>query len=262
VVRSQLHRTAAAPTNFSDAFSVRQTGRRTHLYFQGASALLTPDHFDFQQTSGRIFHLGLPGVHKLMDATWHGYANGWAATLDQARRAGLETNFELVSIEPGRLAALVLPCLPYLDLLIANEYEIGALSGEALARDGRVDVAAAARSAAALLARGAMKIVVVHFPMGAVAVARDGGVTVQGSTVVPEAEIVGANGAGDAFAAGFVYGYQEGWDIARSLALAHASAAASMRSVSTTRSLDSWQACLQRAQGWGWREISAPRSAD
>ena len=258
VVRSQLHRTSAAPTNFSDAYSVRQTGRRTHLYFQGASALLTPDHFDFEQTSGRIFHLGLPGVHKLMDAAWSGHVNGWAATLQKARRAELETNFELVSIEPTRLAALVGPCLPFLDLLIANEYEVGALSGEVIAPSGTVDMAAAIRSAVALLERGSMKIVVVHFPMGAVAVTRDGGVTVQGSVLVPVAEIVGANGAGDAFAAGFVYGYQAGWEIARSLALAHACAAASMRSVSTTRSVDSWQSCLQRAQAWGWREISKP----
>jgi sugar/nucleoside kinase (ribokinase family) len=256
IAREQLYRTPAAPTNFSDAYSVRRTGRRTHIYFQGASALLTPDHFDFERIGGHLCHLGLPGVHKLMDAPWPGFANGWTATLVKAKRAGLETNLELVSIEPKRLASLVLPCLPHLDLLVANEYEIGALSGDAISRDGPTDIAAAISGARGLLSRGSMKIVVVHFPMGAVAVTQQGDVTIQGSVLVPASEMVGANGAGDAFAAGFVYGYQAGWEVSRSLALAHGSAAASMRSISTTRSVDNWQACLARAQSWGQRELS------
>jgi sugar/nucleoside kinase (ribokinase family) len=255
ISRQQLRRTAAAPTNFSDAYSVQGTGRRTHIYYPGASALLTPDHFEFDQTNGRICHLGLPGVHRIMDAPWPGHANGWAATLVRAQRAGLETNLELVSIERERLAALVLPCLPHLDLLVANEYEIGALAGEAILRDGLADVRAAVRAAKALLLCGSMKIVVVHFPMGAVAVTRNGEVSSQGSVRVPDSEVIGANGAGDAFAAGFVYGYQEGWDLAGSLALAHAAAAASMRSLSTTHGLDHWRACLARARSLGWRDI-------
>ena len=51
----------------------------------------------------------------------------------------------------------------------------------------------------------------------------------------------GANGAGDAFAAGFLYGYHQGWSLDELVALAHAAAAASLRAISTTGSLEPWQ---------------------
>jgi sugar/nucleoside kinase (ribokinase family) len=105
-----------------------------------------------------------------------------------------------------------------------------------------------------VLAVGAMRLVVVHFPRGAIAVGRDGGVQSRSSLRVPETGVVGANGAGDAFAAGFLYGHHEGWAISDSLALAHAAAAASLRRMSTTGTVESWRRCLDLAAKWGERE--------
>ncbi len=104
------------------------------------------------------------------------------------------------------------------------------------------------------LTLGSMALVVVHFPKGAIAVARDGAVTRQPSVRVPQSAIVSANGAGDAFAAGMLYGLHEGWDVGRCLMLAHASAAASLRGASTTETVEGWQTCLQLAERWGWNE--------
>ncbi len=50
---------------------------------------------------------------------------------------------------------------------------------------------------------------------------------------VPAGALKGANGAGDAFAAGFLYGVHEGWAYGRCLELAHASAAACIRTPGT-----------------------------
>jgi sugar/nucleoside kinase (ribokinase family) len=94
----------------------------------------------------------------------------------------------------------------------------------------------------------------VHFPSGAIAVTRDGTVTRRPSVRVPQSAIVGANGAGDAFAAGRLYGLHEDWSLERCLALAHASAATSLRGASTTGTVERWQACLQLAEGWGWND--------
>jgi len=71
---------------------------------------------------------------------------------------------------------------------------------------------------------------------------------------VPKEEIVGANGAGDAFAAGFLYGFHEGWAPAECLSLAHATAGASLRGISTSGTVETWQTCLALAQQWGTRE--------
>jgi sugar/nucleoside kinase (ribokinase family) len=188
-----------------------------------------------------------------MDRPWGDAANGWVATLRKARVAGLTTNLELCSIPASRLAAIVCPCLPELDLLIVNDAEIGAISGEGCVAGGRTDVGACVRAARRVLAEGAMSIVVLHFPGGAVAVPRASGVVAKSSVCVPPGAIVGTNGAGDAFAAGFLYGFHEGWGIEQSLALAHAAAAASLRGIGTTDRIENWKRCLELAEAWGWR---------
>lgn len=254
IERSQLVVDGSAPTNYTDAFSSRLSGRRTHIFNQGTSGVLTPDHFDFSRTSGRLLHLGLPGVHRKMDAPWNGDENGWVAVLRKARQAGLETNLELASVGSETIARLVRPCLPHLDFLIVNDVEIGAIAGKATGAEGETDVAAAIEAATAVFERGSMKLVVVHYPTGAIAIDRGGLPMVRPSVRVPQSEIVGANGAGDAFAAGAIYGLHEGWPLTEAIALAHAAAAASLRSVGTTGTVESWRACLDLATRWGWRE--------
>lgn len=252
--RRQIAVTGELPTQFTDCFGSKRTGRRTHIYYAGAAALLTPDHFDFSKTSGRIFHLGLPGIHRMLDSPWQGDANGWVTVLKKAKAAGMQTNFELVMIEPRRLADIIRPCLPHLDYLIVNDWEIGALADEKTYHEGVTDIEACLKAARHVLAHGSVGLAVVHFPRGAIAVSRDGTVARQPSLRVPQSAIVGANGAGDAFAAGMLYGLHEGWDVQRCLALAHASAAASLRGASTTDTVETWRACLQLADTWRWNE--------
>ena len=50
-----------------------------------------------------------------------------------------------------------------------------------------------------------------------------------------------------------MYALHEGWDVGRALTLAHASAAASLRAISTTDSVVPWRDCLALADRWGWR---------
>lgn len=252
--RRQMHVSRAAPTHYTECFGSKRTGRRTHMTFNGVGAHLSPDHFDFSATRARIAHLGLPGVHRTMDSPWRDEANGWVAVLKKARAAGLLTNIELVSIEPARIAALIRPCLPHLDLMVVNDHEIGAVAGEQTVTAQGTDVEACIRAMRHVLSQSEVKIVAVHFPKGGLALARDGELVRQPSLRVPKEEIVGANGAGDAFAAGFLYGFHEGWTPADCLALAHATAGASLRGISTTGTVEPWQACLALARQWGSRE--------
>ena len=241
-----------------DAFNVRDSGRRTHFYHQGVAAAMKPDHFDFSSTKARILHLGLPGAHAAMDRPWGDEANGWVAVLRKARARGLMTNLELMTTSAARLAELGRPCLPHLDTLIVNDFEIGALAGrETRHSDGSTDGAAVRRAIDDALELGAMRWVVAHFPEGAVAGGRDGTRFALGSVAIPASAVAGANGAGDAFAAGMIYGLHEDWPIADCLRLAHASAAASMRAVSTTEGVASVAECLALAEKWGMRPFDA-----
>ncbi|WP_027998265.1 carbohydrate kinase family protein [Sinorhizobium arboris] len=249
----QMTVTGDAATQFCDAYVSLRSRRRTHIFHAGCAALLTPDHFDFSSTRMRYLHLGLPGVHRILDAPWQGEPNGWVAVLKKARAAGLETNLELASIDRALMARLAVPCLPHLDFLIVNDLEIGAIAGVETILDGAPDEAACMHAARTVLERGALKLVAVHCPVFAVAVSREGESVALPSVAVPESEIRGANGAGDAFAAGMLYGIHEGWSVEECLRLAHASAAASLRSVSTTGAIEPWRECLALADNWGPR---------
>jgi len=254
--RAALRAQPGGATMSVDAFNVKANGRRTHFYHQGVAAEMTPDDFDFSSSRMRILHLGLPGAHEVMDRPWGGEANGWVAVLRKARAAGLEANLELMTTGADRLAELGRPCLPHLDWLIVNDYEIGALAKRETRRsDGSTDPAAVASAIEDVLALGPLRWVAAHFPQGAVVGGRDGSRLAVGSVALPASAIVGANGAGDAFAAGMLYGLHERWPIGECLQLGHACAAASMRAMSTTGGVATVAECLKLAKQWGFRPL-------
>lgn len=253
IERVGLARVPGGGTMSVDAFNVVSTGRRTHFFHPGVAALMSPEHFDFSRCAARYLHVGLPGAHARMDAPWGEDANGWVTTLRAARRCGLLVNLELMTTSRERLAALVRPCLPHLDMLVVNDFEIGAVAGVETRGSNGPDVAAIAQATEAALSLGAMGLVVAHFPQGAIAATRDGGRFSLGSLAMPPDAIAGVNGAGDAFAAGLLYALHEGWAIEASLRLAHACAAASARAVSTTAGVGPVAECLALADRWGLR---------
>ncbi len=246
---SQLHSTGAADTSFTEVMSDTRTGRRTFFHHRGTSDLLTPEHFDFNRCQGRILHLGLLGLHKALDSDWQGSANGWQAVLKKAKAAGLQTNLELVSISPQHIFNIASPCLAWLDSLIVNEYEVGALAQMATTDSvGKPDADRCLAAAKQVLSRGSMSLVVVHYPKGAIALTADGRVVERSSFQIPENDIKSAVGAGDAFAAGILYGLHENRDLDTTMELAHAAAAASLRASTTVGAVESIEACLAFAR--------------
>ena len=127
------------------AMIAKPTGKRSFFYSPGAHSVQTPDDFDFSHSIARILHLGMPGVHDIMDETWRGDVSGWVTILKRAQAHGLKANIELVSIDPGRIRVLVEPLLPYLDTLIVNDLEAGAVAGVVTVRAGATDIAACRR---------------------------------------------------------------------------------------------------------------------
>jgi sugar/nucleoside kinase (ribokinase family) len=240
-------------TSQTDVMTVPATGKRTFFHLQGANALLCPSYFEFSDIPARILHLGAPGIHQKLDQACPDYANGWVAVLAKARKAGLKTNLELVSSKPEEVRRLGNPCLALLDTLIVNDYEAGAMTGLRIVDDGCVSAAEASKAARMLLDRGVQDVVVIHFPEGCVAACRGGQTVSRPSLRVPQDAIKGGNGAGDAFAAGVLYGLHEEWSLEDSLVLGHCSAASALRSVSATASVGSVTECLALPAQWGWR---------
>jgi len=243
---SQLHQTTQAPTAYTEVISANDTGKRTFFHHRGSSDLLTPATINPHACNARILHLGLLGLHARLDEPWQHYANGWVAVLAAARHAGLHTNLELVSIDAARIRQIAKPCLAHLDSLIVNEYELSALADMPVTdKSGTIQAELCANAAQAVLQQSSAQFLVVHYPAAALVLTNDGQRYYQLSLEVAPADIVSTVGAGDAFAAGFLFALHESWPMERALELAHAAAARSLRSATTVGSMCSWQECLK-----------------
>jgi sugar/nucleoside kinase (ribokinase family) len=249
-----VRKLAGAVTSFTDGMIEREGGRRTFFHHSGANALFDVSAADLGRS--RILHAGAPGIHPVMDGPQPGGGNGWSALLQRAQAAGLHTNMEMVSLAPDRTTQVARPCLPYLDSIVINELEAGALTGidaPAPAADGPADWPALEAMALGLIEHGVSALAVVHVPAGCVAAAPGGRTWRQGSVRLPREEVRSTIGAGDAFAAGVILGLHDGWPVERCLRLAVASAAASVRSPHTSAGIQPADICLAEADRAGYR---------
>jgi sugar/nucleoside kinase (ribokinase family) len=251
----QLHVTKEAPTSYDDVMTVKSTGRRTFFFQRGANAFLDAGHFDFTRSQARIFHLGYLLLLDRLDLPDPVYGTVAAAVLHRAREAGLKTSVDLVSEDSYRFAEIVHPALRFCDYCVLNEFEAERTTSIQIVREGKIDIDAAKKAAYALLAAGVREWVVIHFPVGALAVDSGGRELVQASINMPQARIVGTVGAGDAFAAGVLLGLHEG--VAMNVALTYGvcAAAASLTDATSSNGVKSLSECLKLAEQFGYRPI-------
>ncbi|MGV3659375.1 MAG: carbohydrate kinase family protein [Prosthecobacter sp.] len=244
---TQLHQTDAAPTSYTDAMTVSGTGRRTFFHQLGTNALLGAPHFDFSRTQARIFHLGylmlLTEMDRLLPES--GGRSVASQVLEAAQMAGLLTSVDLVSTEHPGFRQIVEASLPFTDFLIVNEIEAGKVVGRDLKTStSPQDVESIKNAAQELLGKGVRREVIIHFEAGAVVAAKDGGVYHQPSLQLPPGFIVGATGAGDAFAAGYLHGTHEDWPIPERLKLAVTTAAMCLTHPTPSQGLRPVAECL------------------
>ena len=258
---AQLHSSPDAPTSYTDVMTVASTGRRTFFHRRGANAQFRPEHLDLAASKARIFHLGyllLLDRFDLPDAT-HGTVA--AATLAKARALGFRTSIDVVGEASERLPRIVLPALPHCDYCTLNEDEAGRVTGIAIRTAQGLDWNAMAQAARALIGHGVKRLVAIHAPEGALACSVDGSVTMHGSSRMPPEKIVGAVGAGDAFAAGLLYGLHEDLPIQVCLRQATAAAAASLLHASASDGVMPLAQCLAFADGLGYRPTGREQKA-
>ena len=235
--------------------TVQGTGRRTFFHARGANAQLGPEYFDFSQSNARIFHLGYLLLLDRMDGSSATHGTVAAEVLAKAQAAGLKTSVDCVSEDSDRFAKIVLPALKHVDCCIMNEFEAGRCTGRKV-RDGetldRTELRAAMQC---LLNEGVRERVVVHFPEGGVALSRDGSWNEHGSVKLPASGYIkGAAGAGDAFAAGVLYGWHEGLPVQEQLRYGVCAAAANLSNETCTGGLRPLAECLELGKHYGFRE--------
>lgn len=215
-----LLRTDVAATSYTDVMTVKSTGRRTFFHNRGANALLTTEHLGALETSqARIFHIGYMLLLDGLDTLDKFGRTGASYALEKASKLGFKTSADLVSESSERFKTIV-PCsLPYIDYLFLNEYEAEKLTGIPISMGDSVDLEKAEDAAIELLNSGVREWVILHFQRGAIAINKNTGTVYQPAVKVPNEDIRGAAGAGDAFASGVLVGLHEGYPMQEALKL-------------------------------------------
>lgn len=239
-------------TSSTDVMTVRGSGRRTFFHDRGANAHLGPGAFDFLGRSERIFYLGYLMLLDALDAEGDDGAPRARGVLRRAREAGMVTSADCVSAVSGRFRATVAPIIPEVDILFTNDFEAEQVAGLRLGRGEKLDRGAVEASARALARIGILGWVIVHFPEGACACSADGRILWQASVRVPADKVAGSAGAGDALAAGVLFGVHEGWPMERSLELGVCAAATSLLHPTCSESIMPHDGCVAFGHAHGF----------
>lgn len=247
----QLHRTEGKATSYTVVVSVASTGRRTFFHQRGANAVLDVDDVDFFKSQAAWFYFGYPMLLDTLDKPDPDFGSRSARLLAQASQYEFTTVVDLVSC-PGNFDQVVRPCFTHTDYLLLNEWEGEQLTGINVRAGGGIDRGLVRDIVRRLKAEGVRRGVIMHLEEGACAATADGEIW-QPSVQVPKEVIKGTNGAGDAFAAGVLYGLHEGWDLQECLKNGCAVAASCLLSPTTSDGIDALAAVRKRADDWGWR---------
>ena len=209
-------------TSFTEVMSVTG-GQRTFFTYAGASSDFGVNDVPMSALNVKMLHLG---YFLLLDKIDNGDGE---LLLKKAKEQGVKTSIDLVSENSDRYS-LVLPCLKYVDNLIINEVEAGALTGIEPKSENLVKIAEK------LKACGVSERVIIHTPEMGVCVSEKG-VECVPSYALPDNFIVGTTGAGDAFCAGALFGIYQNKTDKEILEFASAVAVAALSSADATSGL-------------------------
>lgn len=200
-------------TAFTDAMCDLKNKTRTFFTYRGSNAKLSPEDFDFDKIKGDLLHIGYILLLDELDCEDDEYGTKMARVLADAKAHGIKTSIDVVSEEGDRFKKLVAPALKYTDYCIINESEAEKITGIKITVDGEVDDEKVKQAQKALFEIGVSEWVIIHAKKGSWGMTKDGKTCKAASLNLPREMIKGTTGAGDAFAAGTLYGAYTGLPI-------------------------------------------------
>lgn len=217
-------------TSCTAAF-VSADGERTFIHTIGANAALTDRDFPLARFSGaRLVHCA--GI--LLNPGMKGAP--LARLLRRARKLGLATSVDTVYDARGHWLSFVEESLPFTDIFFTNETEGAHIAG-------RRDPAGIAEF---LLGRGVGTAVVKRGEKGSLIKTRDARIEARAYKV----RCVDTTGAGDAYVAGFLYGFLKGWPLEKCGKFASATGAISTTAPGATAALPALRRTLNALKEW------------
>jgi sugar/nucleoside kinase (ribokinase family) len=220
---------AGGVTSYTLVLIDRESKERTFFVGCNADSGYDVGDVDFSSIPAKIFHAGYILLMKTLDSEDKEYGTRMALLLHLAQQSGMRTSIDMVSEAGDRFSRLVPPAMKYADYCVINEYEAGKTTGIPLREEsGRLLKENMLAALNKMRGFGVSRWAVIHCPEGAYGLNERGEFISLPCLKLPPGFIKGTTGAGDAFAAGVLYGAHEDWPLIDALRLGIASAACSL----------------------------------
>ncbi len=221
---SGIYRTDAAGTA-ATLIMVDSAGERTFVHAVGADGEIRPEQLDMDLLkSAQLLYmagaLAMPGFDGAPQAQ----------VMAEAQQAGLTTVLDVVWDATGKWLETLAPVLPHADIFLPSLVEAQEITGQ----KDPADVAGF------LLDTGIEIVGLTNGAEGAWVFTADEEIALPAF----EVDVVDGTGAGDAFTAGFVYGYLHDWELERTARFACAMGALATTAVGTTAGIKDYQQVL------------------
>ncbi len=241
-----------SPTSFCDVMSM-PTGERTFFHKKGANAEFSPEDIDVKKLECDIFHIGYILLLDKFDAYDEEYKTVMARFLHSLQEKGIKTSIDVVSDNEADYAAKIIPSLKYCDFAIMNEIECCRIWNlSAFNDDGSLNVSNVKTAIRKTADCGVKNRVIIHSKkISFVMNVESGEITELTSLNIPQSEIKGSVGAGDAFCAGCLYGIYNDFSDSQLLEFASATAACSLFAVNSVDGMKSRYEIQKIAQKYG-----------
>ena len=220
---------AKTVTSFCDVMSM-PTGERTFFHTKGANAEFSPADIDLASLDCNLLHIGYILLLDQFDLADDTYGTVMARFLHDAQKQGIQTSIDVVSDSSADYGKKIIPALQYCNYVIINEIECCRVWGmEARTDTGALNRNHIAEAMQKMADAGVRDKVIIHSKEACFALnVHTGAFTEIASLKIPEAEIKGSVGAGDAFCAGCLYGIYHHFSDRQLLEFASSAAACSL----------------------------------
>lgn len=247
---SRISVSSQLPTSFSDVMS-QASGERTFFHARGSNTDFSPEDINLGSITSCILHIGYILLLEAFDKEDPEYGTVMARFLHDAQAKGIKTSVDVVSDSTPDYRSKVLPALKYCNYVIVNEIESSMLSGlDPYTESGDINIENIKQTMIYMAECGVKEKVIVHCKKAGFCYdVASGNFTVSPSLKIPEEDIKGSVGAGDAFAAGCLYGIYNNYDDKHILEFAAAAAACNLfaeNSVDGMRSADEIEAISKK----------------
>ena len=226
---SKIRISDTQPTSNTMVMSEKDSGERTFFYASGANSEFGIADINLDALDCKIFHAGYIMLLEMLDAEDEEYGTKMARLLCEVGKRGIKTSIDVVSSQSDKFADKIIPALKYCDYAIMNEIESCNVTGlSPRNNDGSLNIDNIKATMETLVGYGIREKLIVHCSEAGFMLDSKGNFTVSGSLCLPDGYIKGSVGAGDAYAAGCLYGLYQGYDGEKLLEFASGTAAMSL----------------------------------